>query len=378
MKEPIPYSPFTTRLSGGAKETELRIRSIVRWKKKRPPVPLLLLSAALVLSCFGLVSCRMEQSAGDKASAEIPSVRSVPSGGEAEKAEASGGQTAEPLTFQTLRRYDFYFSSGVGAWATELKIAADGSFSGVYRDSDMGAIGEGYPNGTLYYCAFSGQLAPLEQVNEYTYSTRIQSMETENEPDTQALRDGVRYLYSFPYGLDGAEELLIYLPDAPLEQLPAEYRSWVGYYSLPEDGRLPFYGLYNEAAQYGFSGYDLVESLQSSLNVTEESHQQLLAAAASLELTQIELNQNAREQYEMWDTLLNRQWAALKRLLEPEAMEMLTVEERAWIAEKETAVAAVGEEAGNGSLREAEMYSAAAEITRVRVYELQTVLEQQD
>ena len=40
----------------------------------------------------------------------------------------------------------FYFSSGAGGWATELKVYADGTFEGHYYDSDMGDRGNGYPN----------------------------------------------------------------------------------------------------------------------------------------------------------------------------------------------------------------------------------------
>ena len=56
----IPNSPFSTRLSGSAKETELRLRSIFQWKKRRPPIVVFVLAAVLILSCCGLVSCRME------------------------------------------------------------------------------------------------------------------------------------------------------------------------------------------------------------------------------------------------------------------------------------------------------------------------------
>ena len=52
----MPKTPFATRLSGGAKETELRLRSIFQWKKKRPPVVLLILAAVLLVGiCGGLV-----------------------------------------------------------------------------------------------------------------------------------------------------------------------------------------------------------------------------------------------------------------------------------------------------------------------------------
>lgn len=53
----VPNTPFSTRLSGSAKETELRIRNIFQWKKKRPPVVLLLLILVLLLGiCGGLVA----------------------------------------------------------------------------------------------------------------------------------------------------------------------------------------------------------------------------------------------------------------------------------------------------------------------------------
>ena len=45
----IPRSPFATRLSGSAREIELRIRSIFQWKKQRPPLALFLLMLVIGL-----------------------------------------------------------------------------------------------------------------------------------------------------------------------------------------------------------------------------------------------------------------------------------------------------------------------------------------
>ena len=53
-----PRSPFAASLSGSAKETELRLRSIFQWKKRRPPALFLLLAALCVLLCSSLVSCQ--------------------------------------------------------------------------------------------------------------------------------------------------------------------------------------------------------------------------------------------------------------------------------------------------------------------------------
>ena len=53
----VPRSPFSTPLSGSARETEERIRNIFQYKKKRPPLLLFVLACALALTCGGLVSC---------------------------------------------------------------------------------------------------------------------------------------------------------------------------------------------------------------------------------------------------------------------------------------------------------------------------------
>ena len=57
----IPSSPFATRLSGSATETELRIRSIFQWKKQRPPLWAMILTGLVILSCGGLVSCQIQE-----------------------------------------------------------------------------------------------------------------------------------------------------------------------------------------------------------------------------------------------------------------------------------------------------------------------------
>ena len=51
-------TPFSTPLSGSARETEDRIRNIFQYKKKRPPLLLFILACALALTCGGLVSCQ--------------------------------------------------------------------------------------------------------------------------------------------------------------------------------------------------------------------------------------------------------------------------------------------------------------------------------
>ena len=58
-----PNTPFSTPLSGSAREAEDRIRNIFQYQKKRPPALLLALACALALLCGGLVSCQPQSPA---------------------------------------------------------------------------------------------------------------------------------------------------------------------------------------------------------------------------------------------------------------------------------------------------------------------------
>ena len=380
MSNRIPRSPFSTRLSGSAKETELRIRNIFQWKKKRPPVLLIVPAALIALSCGSLVSCQLREtpSGGEQTPPEAPAV-SQPGPEKEEKADTGPSDTREtelavekPFSFAELQNYEFNFSSGVGAWATTLMIHADGSFAGVYSDSEMGVTGDAYPSGSQYYCAFEGQFTPPVKVNEYTYSTQISAISYQNEVGTSEIKNGIRYSYTGAYGLEAAESILIYLPGAPLDELPQGYLDLVGYYdlSVKEEKELPFYGLYNEAAECGFSSYDFVLPLKEALATAEEQAAVIESAVQNEPLSQAELNIKAQELYELWDSLLNWQWALLKQTLDTESMRALTAEELEWIAWKEAAVAEAGADVEGGSLDPCVTYSKAAELTRDRVYEL--------
>ena len=379
----MPNTPFCTRLSGSARETELRLRNTFQWKKKRLPVVQFVLVAVTVLSCCGLVSCQAQENVppADGSVTEPPAVSTdapvpsddlepeiTPAPSDDLEPENTPAPSPELLSFADLRNVEFYFASGVGAWSTTMMIQADGSFAGEYSDSDMNI---------QYYCAFSGQFGPLVKVNEYTYSTQIDAIQYENEVGTEEAKDGILYRYSDAYGLENAENILIYLPGAPLAELPQEFRNWVGYHDLTctEDTELPFFGLYNEADQCGFSGYDIVESLKESLAAAEEYTKAKDNYLKTEPLTQTEMNGCYQGLYQYWDSLLNRQWAVLKKVLPPETMDVLLAEQREWIRQKEAAVAEAGKVVEGGSLYPTVTYSKAKEITMERVYELMEWLE---
>lgn len=286
--------------------------------------------------------------------------------------EISQGEEEGAFSFSDLVGLEFCFASGAGAWSTEMTVHGDGSFSGVYHDTDMGDGGDGYPNGTVYRCDFSGQFTQPVKINEYTYSMQIAEIDYVKEAGTEEIIDGVRYCYSDVYGLDGAKDILVYLPGAPLAELPEEFRSWVGYYDLAKmtETELPFYALNNEAQQYGFSSYDLVESLEERISSIEGEAASLEASIQNDVLTQMEYNEKTKELYDLWDAALNDVWNVLKQTQDEETMSALTVEEREWIAAKEQAVADAGAEYEGGSIQPMIVNQKAAELTKERVYEL--------
>ena len=60
MRETFPRSPFSTRFSGWEGETRLRVLSIAQGQHRRPAALVLALALAAILSCGGLVSCRVK------------------------------------------------------------------------------------------------------------------------------------------------------------------------------------------------------------------------------------------------------------------------------------------------------------------------------
>ncbi len=208
-----------------------------------------LLTLSLLTGCGG---------SGEPSSPGGSSVGSASSGAEAAASSSSetkpGAQTAE-FSFSDISELEFWFGSGAGAWRTVLYVADDGSFEGLYTDSDMGSADTDYPNGTCYSSEFTGTFTAPKKVDEYTYSVEIQDLTLSKDPGTEEIRDGIKYLYSEPYGLDDAKELLFYLPGTPVKDLPEGYLSWARGYGDAIEETLPFYGLYNVDGDQGFSSH---------------------------------------------------------------------------------------------------------------------------
>jgi len=126
------------------------------------------------------------------------------------------------LPFDTPMK--LWFGSGAGAWRTILTLHPDGSFEGDYSDSDMGDGGESYPNGTQYVCRFHGRFGNITQKTSASWSMTLDEMVIDaGHPVGEVwIEDGVRYIASSPYGMDGKDgkslepgaRFMLYTPDA--------------------------------------------------------------------------------------------------------------------------------------------------------------------
>ena len=324
----------------------------------------LTLAAALALS---LTACGEEGAPAPSASA-APSatpIDSVPTPTPGPEAAAQAGE--DPL-FSQLKNLEFYFASGAGGWRTVLHIDGSGAFSGTYSDSDMGS-GENGIHRIQMRCDFTGQFTQPVRVNDYTWSMRIAHIAYEQEAGTEEVIDGTQYCYTDPYGLEDAEDILLYLPGAPLGQLPQEFRSWVGYSENTRD-ELPFYALNNAVHQQGFSSYDRLESIRDSLEWMEDSTASIKAELTGGALTRTEREEWAASLTEIWDGALDDLWGCLEQRLDPAELEPLAAEQAEWLAWREEQVVQAGAAPHEGCTQAIAEDMAAAELARDRVCEL--------
>ena len=118
MNNKMPRTPFSTPLSGSARETEIRIRNIMSGPKRRPPVLFLVLVFSVCIFCGNLVSCQVKETEGAQpggsSSQEVQGTPADLGGLPADGAEeallqallqATGG--AEPVQSPSARLLDY-------------------------------------------------------------------------------------------------------------------------------------------------------------------------------------------------------------------------------------------------------------------------------
>ena len=106
-------------------------------------------------------------------------------------------------------------------------------------------------------CRFSGQFKEPEQISPYSFRLELMDLEQDGKEGDETIEDEIRYVVSYPYGLENCSELILYLPGTPLTELDEDCQMWTNMYlrweemeTLPEG----FYILYNPAAGEAFAG----------------------------------------------------------------------------------------------------------------------------
>lgn len=161
---------------------------------------------------------------------------------------SNGQQDISAALFSEMPR-DYWFLSGAGAWSTRLYLAEDGSFSGLYEDTDAEVV---------WRCEFTGNFSAPVKVNDYTYSVHVEALDYP-DPGDEFYEGERKVITAEPYGLDHVDEVLIYLPGYPVSELSEEAYQWViasgEEFWVPENrpDTLPFYAINNVNEQMVFT-----------------------------------------------------------------------------------------------------------------------------
>ena len=154
---------------------------------------------------------------------------------------------------------EFIYTSGAGAWSTDMTVYPDGSFTGTFHDADMGD--ERAENGVIYFSRFSGRFGALRRIDSFTFQGKVEALWMEEPEDTTWEEDGTLYISTLPYGISKDASCTFYLPGRQTTDLPEEFVNWVcmprawSAEELPEV--LPFYGIYNRTDDAGFSSAEV-------------------------------------------------------------------------------------------------------------------------
>ena len=185
------------------------------------------------------------------------------------------------LTLDQLANMTWSFSSGVGGWSTDIRTAAGGSFSGEYHDSEMGETGDGFPNGSIYHCNFTGKLSLQEQVDAFTWKVRIDSLTLDEAPGNVSIEDdGIRYVSCEVYGLSEGDEMLLYLPGAPVDGFTEDMQMWAHLFEEEvKPSVLEDWFLYSENNESGFVGYSADDDVSMGNPWVEMTEEELLEAS---------------------------------------------------------------------------------------------------
>ena len=166
----------------------------------------------------------------------------------------SGQMDAKAATLP--QKLELVFTSGGGAWFTGITVQEDGKFTGDFHDSDMGVVGEGFPNGTVYTSSFFGKFKIKDSDEKGKYLLKMTKLKTKEQKGREWIDKQFKYIAIDPYGLESGKKYSLYCPGYSIEELPENAKSclngagWI----RTEDDILQGYVLYNKKNGHTFYG----------------------------------------------------------------------------------------------------------------------------
>lgn len=246
-------------------------------------------------------------------------------------------QPTDGLTFEELSAKQFYFSSGAGAWGEEFVIERDGYFTGKFHDSNMGETGEEYPDGTVYGCAYSGHFTDITKVSEYVYEMKLKDITYKEEPGTEEILDGIKFVNTEAYFMASGDTFRVYLPGMPISELEEELYWWVKDYNQSETEltMLVIADEKNSLAAAAVNRPAPSEDAQMTYNTYKESFDYYEEKLEKEAQTTLDMALYSGKMYEVSDDCLNYLWNLIRYNVPEERYTELLNEQRAWIQEKE-------------------------------------------
>ena len=129
--------------------------------------------------------------------------------------------------FDDLAGKSYWFWTGHGGWYEKFCIEKDGSFFGIFLDTNMGENAPEYEYGTQYNSIYFGQLDNITKIDDYTYAVELKHINYDYEIDSQMIVDKVLNIYTESYFWSDAKILMIYLPGTPINELPDWAYGWI-------------------------------------------------------------------------------------------------------------------------------------------------------
>lgn len=251
--------------------------------------------------------------------------------------ESAEDLSVSGITFDELSKYYFSFCSGAGGWSDDFSIEKDGYFHGNYHDSDMGDMGDDYPNGTIYFCQYEGHFADIEKVDEYTCKMKMTDIKILND-EQEYIEDGTKFVPLAPYALSNADEVDIYLPGKPVSEIPQEVQEWLGIaYMEDKPEKLDSIALVNVNENQGITTYERMsakEEAQSSYDATKNSYEYYGKKLTEAETT-VEMVEITGSQVKVTDDCLNDIWRTIKYNTDEATFNKALEKQRQWLKDRD-------------------------------------------